>query len=80
LMNANYEPISFTLPPLPERCYWIPEIDTSHESAVVPSYGAHSGAYQLEARSLVVLAAREMRTAHQSSAQHAASKEPELQA
>ncbi|HET8701099.1 MAG TPA: glycogen debranching enzyme GlgX, partial [Nitrococcus sp.] len=59
LLNAHYEPIAFTLPRAEWPVPWEPLIDTAHPTInpEAPSFEAAS-AYPIEARSLVLLIAR----------------------
>ena len=60
LMNADHESIPFTLPALPENENWVAIVDSSYEPRGNPG-SSHKGqsTYSLEARSLVVMVARE---------------------
>ena len=60
LMNADHESIPFTLPALPENENWVAIVDSSCEPRGNPG-SSHKGesTYSLEARSLVVMVARE---------------------
>jgi isoamylase len=59
LMNAHYEVVPFTLPPLQQGGAWLALVDTSCEPTGSPGCRHDAEAiYQLEARSLVVLVAR----------------------
>jgi len=59
LMNANHEPIPFTMPLPPAGTSWVPLVDTSCEPAGNPGCRSDdAAAYPLEPRSLVILTAR----------------------
>jgi glycogen operon protein len=73
LMNAGHEPAPFALWPLSAGLHWVPVVDTACEQPGNPQcrYGGDA-TYPLEARSLVVLAARAIDHPETAEAKHEA--------